>query len=107
MKFLQILMVSAFLVGSVQVATAEDGVISGKHCEHKHSMQDVDTNKDGVVSREEFTAAHQARADKMFTMMDTNNDGKIDQAERQAGKEMMRKNCKMKDHKIDGASSQK
>lgn len=107
MKISQVLMMFTLALGSVQIAVAEDVAVDGKHCEHKHSMQDVDTNKDGVVSREEFTAAHQARADKMFAKMDTNNDGKIDQAERQAGKEMMRKNCKMKDHKMEDSATHK
>lgn len=45
---------------------------------------DADANKDGMVSREEFTKAHQVRADEMFSAMDANKDGKIDAAERKA-----------------------
>ena len=37
-------------------------------------------------------------ADKMFSKMDANNDGKIDEAERTAGKEKMGKHCDRKDH---------
>lgn len=107
MKISQILMMLALTLGVGQIAVAEQNVVDGKHCEHKHSMQDVDTNKDGVISREEFSAAHQARADKMFAKLDTNNDGKIDQAERQAGKEMMSKKCKMRDHKMEGQANPK
>ena len=38
----------------------------------------------------------------MFTKMDANNDGKIEEAERKVAHEKMGKNCKMKDHKMDG-----
>lgn len=51
-------------------------------CERKHSWQDADKNKDGAVSKDEFMASHQERAEKMFTKLDANKDGKVDQAER-------------------------
>jgi hypothetical protein len=74
-------------LGLSQLAFANHDGADGKHCERmKHDMMDADTNKDGVISKDEFMAAHQARADKMFTMMDANHDGKIDQAERNAMK---------------------
>lgn len=46
----------------------------GKH--HGHD----DMNGDGVVTRDEFIAA----ATRRFDRMDTNHDGKLDQAERDA-----------------------
>jgi len=72
-----------------------------------HKMQDIDTNKDGVISREEFVNAHKAQSEKMFDMMDTNHDGKIDQAERQAGREKMKEHCKMKEHKMHEMDKEK
>ena len=45
------------------------------------SMKDVDTNKDGVISKEEYTAAGQGDADKNFKHMDANSDGKLDAKE--------------------------
>ena len=45
----------------------------------------ADTNRDGVVTREEATAA----AQRMFYRFDTNRDGRIDQAEMQAARQGM------------------
>lgn len=39
-------------------------------------MTDMDANKDGAVTREEFLAAH-SRADVRFAQLDTNKDGAI------------------------------
>ncbi len=46
----------------------------------------LDTNKDGKISREEFNAPN----NKRFDMLDTNKDGQIDQAEIAAAREKMR-----------------
>jgi len=43
-------------------------------------MMQLDSNKDGKVSQEEFIAPHK----KQFAAMDSNGDGAIDQAEIQA-----------------------
>ncbi len=48
-----------------------------KDGEGKCGMSMADTNKDGKVSKEEFTAQHNA----MFEKMDTNKDGFIDKDE--------------------------
>ncbi|MBX9725930.1 MAG: hypothetical protein K2X09_01585 [Rickettsiales bacterium] len=47
---------------------------------------DRDTNKDGVISKEEWTA----RSDKAFTEIDANKDGKITQEEQKAHYEAKR-----------------
>ncbi len=87
MKLLQVVAAAALALGLSQLAYANHDGADGKHCERmKHDMMEADTNKDGVISKDEFMAAHQARANKMFDMMDTNHDGKIDQAERDAMK---------------------
>jgi Ca2+-binding EF-hand superfamily protein len=95
MKMTHIATAAVLALGLTQLAYANhDGKDTG-HCERmKHSMMDADTNKDGAISKDEFMASHQTRADKMFTKMDANKDGKIDQAERDAMK------AKMKDHKM-------
>lgn len=101
MKILQIAVVAALALGLTQMAYANHDGKDGMHSDHMHAMQDADTNKDGVISHDEFTAAHQKMADEMFAKMDTNKDGKIDQAERDAMKEKMGKHCKMKGHKME------
>ena len=51
--------------------------------EGKCGIEKVDTDKDGKVSRAEFTTAHADKADK-FDAIDTNKDGFIDTAEHKA-----------------------
>lgn len=58
-----------------------------------HMMDMIDTNKDGKISKEEFTKHH----DQMFTQMDKNADGMIDATERSAMKDQMKD--RMKDMK--------
>lgn len=83
MKTLQILAISSLLLGLAQTANAaHDGTDHDAMGSHHHSWQDADTNKDGVISKEEFMAKHQERAEKMFTKLDANKDGKVDAAER-------------------------
>ena len=87
MKLVQIAALAALTLGLTQLAYANHDGADGKHCAHKkHGMQDSDTNKDGAISRDEFMSSHQARAEQHFTKMDANNDGKIEQAERDAMK---------------------
>lgn len=99
MKNIQYLMIAVALAfGLSQTAYADHHESDGKHCNHKKQMmQDADTNKDGAISRDEFMAEHQARADKMFAKMDTNNDGKIDAAEHQMMHDNMKNRCQQKD----------
>ncbi len=85
MKTLKFLAISSLLLGLTQAAyAAHDGTDHDKMASHHHSWQDADTNNDGVISKEEFMAKHQQRAEKMFTKLDTNKDGKVDAAERKA-----------------------
>jgi hypothetical protein len=103
MKVLHIVAATALALGLAQAAYANHDGKEGGHCDRKHAMQDADANKDGVISRDEFMSEHQKMADEMFTKMDTNKDGKIDQAERDAMKAKMKdhKMGNMKDHKMD------
>lgn len=57
-----------------------------KAAEGKCGMDKVDTDKDGKLSRAEFTTAHADKA-AMFDTMDTSKDGFIDAAEHKAHKE--------------------
>lgn len=50
------------------------------HADGKCAMNEMDTDKDGKISREEFTKAHQS----VFDAMDTNKDGMIDADEMKA-----------------------
>jgi hypothetical protein len=49
-------------------------------------MGRVDTDNDGAISLDE----QRAQATKRFDRLDTNSDGKIDKAERDAARERMR-----------------
>jgi Ca2+-binding EF-hand superfamily protein len=79
---------SVFLIlGLSQLALANhhDGESGNckKMMQEKKSMQEMDTNKDGVVSHDEFTTANLARIEKTFTHIDANGDGKLDNEEQQ------------------------
>lgn len=47
-------------------------------------MAELDTNADGALSVEEFTAGHEGVDPAVFTEIDTNEDGSIDPAEYEA-----------------------
>ncbi len=85
MKTLHILAIFSLVLGLSQTANAAHEM---GH-EDTQNWQSADTNKDGVISKDEFMAKHQERAEKMFTKMDANKDGKIEESERKA----MRKMC--------------
>ena len=54
---------------------------------HRPSFEDLDTDKSGTLSLDEFTAAAQARATERFNRLDANKDGVVTQDEMQAAKE--------------------
>ena len=59
------IMFAGLALGLSQTVSADQHSADGKHCDYKkNSMQEADTNKDGAISHDEFTAAHQARAEK-------------------------------------------
>lgn len=64
---------SGYQVAEHHVAKPMDG----KHMDGKCGMSMADANKDGKVSKEEFTEHHNA----MFTQMDANKDGTLDKSE--------------------------
>lgn len=57
-------------------------------------FEQKDTNGDGVVSKDEFLAFSQAKAEERFGKMDADGDGKITREEAQAAHEKMREQRK-------------
>jgi Ca2+-binding EF-hand superfamily protein len=95
MKALQILAIFSLMLGLAQTANAaHDGTDHEAMHTHQHSWQDADANKDGVISKEEFMARHQERAEKMFTKLDANKDGKVDASERKTMRDKCQRHTK-------------
>ena len=84
MKSFKILVLSILVLATTPLAYADQHEGEHVHGAYHHSWQDADANKDGVISKDEFMARHQQRAEKMFSKLDSNKDGKVDQAEREA-----------------------
>ena len=74
---------SQALAGGYMAAAGADH--HAKAGEGKCGVANLDTDKDGRVSRTEFTAAHPDKAEK-FATIDSNGDGFIDDAEHTAHK---------------------
>lgn len=104
MKIFKIITMAILTIGLSHTAYADHHGKDGMHGDRSHDMENADTNKDGAISHEEFTAAHHKMAETMFSKMDTNKDGKIDKAERDAMKAKMGDHCNMKDHKMNDAA---
>lgn len=81
MKSLKLLVISSLVFGWAQVAYADHHEGGHDKAAHGQGWKEADTNKDGVVSKEEFMAKQQARAEKKFAKLDANGDGKVDDAE--------------------------
>ena len=56
----------------------------------------ADTNNDGFLTKEEMTAEHQKRLDKMFIEADTNKDSKLSPEEMKKSRDAMRAKWKAK-----------
>lgn len=74
----------------------------GPHGGHRGGMmfKKIDTNGDGVITKDE----HQAFSDKMFSKMDTNGDGSVTKEEGKEAREKMREKFKnfRKEHGGEG-----
>lgn len=81
---LGVALVSAVALGS-GVALARSGAGMGGHGDRGFSM--LDTDKDGAISKAEFTIGR----DKMFQKLDANADGSFTREEANAGAEAWRK----------------
>jgi hypothetical protein len=66
-----------------------------------------DTNQDGRISFDEFRAAGEKRIQKHFEHMDTNGDGFIDQAEKQAMREKWSEKRKVKGERCNKSDAVK
>lgn len=81
MKSIKLFFIASLLLGLSQTAYADHHEAGHGKESHGHSWKDADANKDGVVSKDEFMAKHQMRAEKMFSKLDANKDGNVDAAE--------------------------
>ena len=97
MKISQVLMAFTLTLGLAQIAHADHHDMGEMPAGH-HGLLGADADKDGVISRDEFTEAHKARSEKMFEKLDANHDGKIDKTEREARMKMMKEDCPMKNN---------
>lgn len=92
MKAPQKLAIILLTLGLSQLAFANHHDGENGNCkkmvQEKQSMQDMDINKDGIVSRDEFTAASKERTEKTFAHIDANSDGKLDNEEQQIAQEI-------------------
>jgi hypothetical protein len=68
--------------GLASVSAAAQDSTTGEQAGH-HTMADMDSDKDGRLSRSEFAAAHGGKTDE-FAAHDGNGDGFISQAEMDA-----------------------
>ncbi len=53
------------------------------------SMKDLDTNKDGNISKEEYAAVRQGDVEKTFKHIDANGDGVLDAKEQKDVEEVL------------------
>jgi Ca2+-binding EF-hand superfamily protein len=86
-------LLAALTLGST-AALAGDG--KGSHDgHHGPKFEEIDTNKDGAITREEMEAHHRKKLDAMFEKADGDKDGKLSQEELRKGREEWR--AKMKE----------
>lgn len=114
-SLLSIIFCGFFLASSAVFAVeSEKAPTPPKSQEHKHSdghhkqcsqkMSMVDLDKDGKVSKEEFTKHHE----KMFDKIDTNKDGFLDESEMHHMMDRMHGKCKSKHgHQHHGSDGHK
>jgi Ca2+-binding EF-hand superfamily protein len=84
MKSLKLIVISSAMLGLAQFAYADHHEHGHDTADHGQIWQTADTNNDGAVSRDEFMAMQKMHAEKKFSKLDANNDGKVDDAERNA-----------------------
>ena len=89
-KIKVVLITAACLVGGVAgIAAADGGGRTFDRAAKKAEMlAKYDTNKNGVLDPAEKEAMHEARAEEMFKKLDKDGDGKLSLAEFKAGKQM-------------------
>ena len=80
MKKLLIISIASLML----VAGSFSGSIAGHHyqgCGGMRDMTDMDSNEDGEITLEEFSARQMKMQKSAFEMLDTNNDDVIDSTE--------------------------
>lgn len=91
------LLIALLAVSALSVANVYANHHEGAHESEKQEMN-ADANNDGKVSFDEFKAAREQNMQEHFNRRDTNKDGFIDQAEKDAAKQNWKKHHgKMKD----------
>lgn len=84
----------ALLTSSV-FAMASFSALADHHEGHKMESEkmemEADANKDGKISFDEFKAAREKHMEDHFKRRDTNGDGFIDQSEKAAARDKMKK----------------
>ena len=89
-KLLSILLGAAFVSAAASVAAADD-MKQGKGMAMGMDMKMMDTNKDGMISKEEFMKHHEA----MWEKMKKNKNGMVDIKDMNMMHDMMMKDDKM------------
>ena len=89
----------AFLLVNVTQVLAEDSVPK------QEPKMNVDTNKDGKISYDEYLASKEKQTERQFKRMDTNGDGFIDVSEKQASKDKMREMREKRRQKLKDSQS--
>lgn len=83
-------LVATFGLFTVPYVHAEDAVAVDKTAHKAAHKVKADTNQDGKLSYDEYRASTEKRTERQFKRMDTNSDGFVDQAEKQALSDKMR-----------------
>ena len=81
MKSIRIILTLALILGLGMVSGAMAGGNYHGHGMGMSEMSDMDSNEDGAITFEEFKAPTVERLRGGFDMLDTDNDGEIDQKE--------------------------
>lgn len=98
-KILLYTAVASIAFGSATMALAES---DKKHGHHKGKMfEKMDTDSDGIVTKDEFMK----KSEEHFAKMDTNGDGKVTKEEAKNQHEAMRAKWKEKHNKTENKES--
>lgn len=83
-----LLSIALLMTSNIAFANHHEGCSDMKNMDY--SMKSTDTDKDGMISRDEYAAANKTDADKNFKHIDANSDGKLDAAEQKDVEEVLK-----------------
>jgi hypothetical protein len=83
-------LVATFGLFTIPYVQAEDATAVNKPAHKAAHKVKADTNQDGKISYDEYRTSSEKRTERQFKRMDTNSDGFVDQAEKQALGDKMR-----------------